>query len=174
MVFEVSSGGNKFAQYSLANLYYYGNGVEKDLSQAFLWYRKSSEQGQPYAPYAVAQMYDKGEYVSQSEETAQRYYKVALSGFLELESKDQADDNLFYKIGVMYKNGLGTEADISKAIDYFKRSAEMNNKNGLYEYGKTLIQGKYIEADLNKGLECIEKAMKLKNSNAKVVFLHWN
>ncbi|WP_418630508.1 MobP3 family relaxase [Ruminococcus sp.] len=79
--------GNKFAQYSLANLYYYGNGVEKDLSQAFLWYRKSSEQGQPYAPYAVAQMYDKGEYVSQSEETAQRYYKVALSGFLELESK---------------------------------------------------------------------------------------
>ena len=162
--------GNKFAQYSLANLYYYGNGVEKDLSQAFLWYRKSSEQGQPNAPYAVAQMYDKGEYVSQSEETAQRYYKVALSGFLELESKDQADDNLFYKIGVMYKNGLGTEADISKAIDYFKRSAEMNNKNGLYEYGKTLIQGKYIEADLNKGLECIEKAMKLKNSNAKRFF----
>lgn len=162
--------GNKFAQYSLANLYYYGNGVEKDLSQAFLWYRKSSEQGQPYAPYAVAQMYDKGEYVSQSEETAQRYYKVALSGFLELESKGQADDNLYYKLGAMYKKGLGTEADISKAIDYFKRSAEMNNKNGLYEYGKTLIQGKYIEADLNKGLECIEKAMKLKNSNAKRFF----
>ena len=162
--------GNKFAQYCLANLYYYGNGVEKDLSQAFWWYRKSSEQGQPYASYAVAQMYSKGEYVAENKETAQRYYKAALSGFLELESKDQADDNLFYKIGVMYKNGLGTEADISKAIDYFKRSAEMNNKNGLYEYGKTLIQGKYIEADLNKGLECIEKAMKLKNSNAKRFF----
>ena len=162
--------GNKFAQYSLANLYYYGNGVEKDLSQAFWWYRKSSEQGQPYASYAVAQMYSKGEYVAENKETAQRYYKAALSGFLELESKDQADDNLYYKLGAMYKNGLGTEADISKAIDYFKRSAEMNNKNGLYEYGKTLIQGKYIEADLNKGLECIEKAMKLKNSNAKRFF----
>ena len=162
--------GNKFAQYSLANLYYYGNGVEKDLSQAFLWYQKSASQGQPYASYAAAQMYSKGEYVAENNETAQRYYKAALSGFLELESKDQADDNLFYKIGVMYKNGLGTEADISKAIDYFKRSAEMNNKNGLYEYGKTLIQGKYIEADLNKGLECIEKAMKLKNSNAKRFF----
>ena len=114
--------GNKFAQYSLANLYYYGNGVEKDLSQAFLWYRKSSEQGQPYASYAVAQMYDKGEYVSQSEETAQRYYKVALSGFLELESKGQADDNLYYKLGAMYKKGLGTEIDIPKAIEYFEKS----------------------------------------------------
>ena len=165
-----SQEGHKFAQYSLANLYYYGNSVEKDLSQAFLWYQKSASQGQPYASYAVAQMYSKGEYVAENNETAQRYYKAALSGFLELESKDQADDNLFYKIGVMYKNGLGTEVDISKAIDYFKRSAEMNNKNGLYEYGKTLIQGKYIEADLNKGLECIEKAMKLKNSNAKRFF----
>ena len=114
-----SQEGHKFAQYSLANLYYYGNSVEKDLSQAFLWYQKSASQGQPYASYAVAQMYSKGEYVAENNETAQRYYKAALSGFLELESKDQADDNLFYKIGVMYKNGLGTEADISKAIDYF-------------------------------------------------------
>ena len=159
--------GNKFAQYSLANLYYYGNGVEKDLSQAFLWYQKSASQGQPYASYAAAQMYSKGEYVAENKETAQRYYKVALSGFLELESKGQADDNLYYKLGSMFKNGLGTEADISKAIDYFKRSAEMNNKNGLYEYGKALIQGKHIEADLNKGLECIEKAIKLGNTNAK-------
>ena len=165
-----SQEGHKFAQYSLANLYYYGNGVEKDLSQAFLWYQKSASQGQPYASYAAAQMYSKGEYVAENKETAQRYYKAALSGFLELESKDQADDNLFYKIGVMYKNGLGTEADISKAIDYFKRSAEMNNKNGLYEYGKALIQGNHIEADLEKGLECVEKAMKLKNSNAKRFF----
>ena len=165
-----SQEGHKFAQYSLANLYYYGNSVEKDLSQGFLWYQKSASQGQPYASYAAAQMYSKGEYVAENKETAQRYYKAALSGFLELESKDQADDNLFYKIGVMYKNGLGTEADISKAIDYFKRSAEMNNKNGLYEYGNALIQGNHIEADLEKGLECVEKAMKLKNSNAKRFF----
>ena len=158
---------NKFAQYSLANLCYYGTGVEKDLPQAFLWYQKSSSQGQPYAFYAVAQLYDKGEYVSKNAETAQGYYKVALLGFLKLENKDQADDNLYYKLGSMFKNGLGTEADISKAIDYFKRSAEMNNKNGLYEYGKALIQGKHIEADLNKGLECIEKAIKLGNTNAK-------
>lgn len=98
--------GNKFAQYSLANLYYYGNGVEKDLSQAFWWYRKSSEQGQPYASYAVAQMYSKGEYVAENKETAQRYYKAALSGFLELESKDQADDNLYSNWALCIKTVL--------------------------------------------------------------------
>ena len=159
--------GNKFAQYSLANLYYYGNDVERDLSQAFLWYQKSSSQGQPYASYAIAQMYNKGEYVCQSEEIAQRYYKDALSGFLKLESKDQADDNLYYKLGYMFKKGLGTGIDMDKAIDYFKRSAEMNNKNGLYEYGKALLLGEHISQDKKKAVKLLEKAIKLENINAK-------
>ncbi len=162
-----SQEGNKFAQYSLANLYYYGNGVEKDLSQAFLWYQKSSSQGQPYASYAIAQMYNKGEYVCQSEETAQRYYKDALSGFLKLESKDQADDNLYYKLGSMFKKGLGTDSDMDKAIDYFKRSAEMNNKNGLYEYGKAMLLGEHIAQNKQKAVKLLEKAIKLGNTNAK-------
>ena len=161
---------NKFAQFSLANLYYYGNGVEKDLSQAFLWYQKSSAQGQPYASYAVAQMYSKGEYVSQGGETAQRYYKAALSGFLELESKEQADDNLYYKLGSMFKKGLGTDIDMDRAIDYFKRSAEMNNKNGLYEYGKALLLGEHIPQDKEKAVKLLEKAIKLENINAKRFF----
>jgi TPR repeat protein len=149
--------GNKFAQYSLANLYYYGNGVEKDLSQAFLWYRKSSEQGQPYTPYAVAQMYDKGEYVSQSEETAQRYYKVALSGFLELESKGQADDNLYYKLGAMYKKGLGTEIDIPKAIEYFEKSAE--NMWSTYQLGRLYLFGaEGVEKDKEKAAQWLTKS----------------
>ena len=152
-----SQEGNKFAQYSLANLYYYGNGVEKDLSQAFLWYRKSSEQGQPYAPYAVAQMYDKGEYVSQSEETAQRYYKVALSGFLELESKGQADDNLYYKLGAMYKKGLGTEIDIPKAIEYFEKSAE--NMWSTYQLGRLYLFGaEGVEKDKEKAAQWLTKS----------------
>ena len=162
--------GNKFAQYSLANLYYYGNGIEKDLLKAFLWYRKSASQGQPYASHSVAQMYGKGEYVNQSEETAQRYYKDALSGFMELESKDQADDNLYYKLGSMFKKGLGTDIKMDKAIDYFKRSAEMNNKNGLYEYGKALLLGEHIPRDIENAVKLLEKAINLKNINAKRFF----
>ncbi len=147
--------GNRFAQYSLGNLYYYGNGTDKDLSQAFQWYMKSAEQGQPYASYSMAQMYDKGEYVSQSEENAQRYYKAALSGFLELESKDQADDNLFYKMGTMYKNGLGTDIDMDKAINYFMRSAELNNINAKRTLALEYISGKHLELDIEKGLEML-------------------
>lgn len=158
---------NKFAQFSLANLYYYGNGVEKDLSQAFLWYQRSSSQGQPYAAYYIAQMYRYGEYVTKDNDTAQRYYQQALSGFLKIESDDMADDDLFYKLGQMFKLGLGTDSDVTKAIEYFRRSAEMNNKNGLFEYGKALLIGEHIPQDTDSAVKLLEKAVKLKNRNAK-------
>ena len=158
---------NKFAQFSLANLYYYGSGVEKDLSQAFLWYQRASSQGQPYAAYSIAQMYRYGEYVTKDNDTAQRYYKQALSGFLKIESDDMANDDLFYKLGQMFNLGLGTDSDVTKAIEYFRRSAEMNNKNGLFEYGKALLIGEHIPQDTDSALKILEKAVKLKNSNAK-------
>ena len=158
---------NKFAQFSLANLYYYGSGVEKDLSQAFLWYQRSSSQGQPYAAYSIAQMYRYGEYVTKDNDTAQRYYQQALSAFLKIESDDMANDDLFYKLGQMFKLGLGTDSDVTKAIEYFRRSAEMNNKNGLFEYGKALLIGEQIPQDADSAVKLLEKAVKLKNSNAK-------
>ena len=158
---------NKFAQFSLANLYYYGSGVEKDLSQAFLWYQRASSQGQPYAAYSIAQMYRYGEYVTKDNDTAQRYYKQALSGFLKIESDDMANDDLFYKLGKMFNLGLGTDSDVTKAIEYFRRSAEMNNKNGLYEYGKALLLGEHIPQDKEKAVKLLEKAIKVENINAK-------
>ena len=158
---------NKFAQFSLANLYYYGSGEEKDLSQAFLWYQRASSQGQPYAAYSIAQMYRYGEYVTKDNDTAQRYYKQALSGFLKIENDDMANDDLFYKLGQMFKLGLGTDSDVTKAIEYFKRSAEMNNKNGFFEYGKALLTGEHIPQDTDSAVKLLEKAVKLKNINSK-------
>ena len=158
---------NKFAQFSLANLYYYGSGVEKDLSQAFLWYQRSSSQGQPYAAYSIAQMYRYGEYVTKDNDTAQRYYQQALSGFLKIENDDMANDDLFYKLGQMFKLGLGTDSDVTKAIEYFRRSAEMNNKNGFFEYGKALLTGEHIPQDTDSAVKLLEKAVKLKNINSK-------
>ena len=69
-----------------------------------------------------------------------------------------------HNIGAMYKNGLGTEADMDMALEYFKRSAELNNKNGLYEYGKALLLG---DKDMPKAMDCLEKAVRLGNLNAK-------
>ena len=166
--FEKSAeAGNKYAQFSLGNMYYYGSGVQQNYDKAFSWYKASASQEQPYAQYAIAQMYAGGESVAKDDAEAQNYYAQALAGFLKLEANDQADDNLFYKLGRMYMHGLGTDKDIAKALDYFKRSSELNNKNALYEYGKALLLGENTEQDIPQGLDMIQKAVALGNANGK-------
>ena len=154
--FEKSAiGGNKYAQFSLANLNYYGNGIEKSYEQAYHWYMKAAQQGQPYAAYAIAQMYANGEAVEKDEAQAQNYYKQALSGFQKLEADEQADDNLFYKMGRMFKLGLGTDVDMAKTIDYFKRAADLGNRNARRTMALEYISGENIEQDIDKGIEML-------------------
>ena len=147
--------GNKFAQFSLANQYYYGNGFYKDKQQALHWYMKAAEQELPYAAYAVAQMYANGEAVLQNEATAQQYYVQALAGFLKLEESDRADDNLLYKLGRMYRYGLGTDEDIPQALEYFSRSAKHGNKNARRMIAIEQLSGEYIPQDVNKAVETL-------------------
>lgn len=147
--------GNKFAQFSLANLYYYGNGVEQSYEQAFRWYMAAAKKQQPYAAYAVAQMYANGEFVEKDEIQAQSYYKQALAGFQKLEAAEQADDNLFYKMGRMFRLGLGSEVDITKSLDYFKRAADLGNKNARRTMALEYISGDNVKQDIDKGIEML-------------------
>ena len=62
---------------------------------------------------------------------------------------------MFYKMGTMYKNGLGTQKDMIKAIEYFKRSAEMNNTNAKRTLALEYILGKHLEQNIEKGLEML-------------------
>ncbi|MBQ9542644.1 MAG: SEL1-like repeat protein [Ruminococcus sp.] len=158
--------GNKYAMYSLANCYMFGKGTASDHKQAFLWYSKASEKGMLYATYAVAQMYQNGDGTDKSIELADHHYRIALSAFLKLYQSEQADDNLIYKIGTMYKNGLGTDIDKAKAIKFFALAAKQNNKNAQYEYGKALIEGADTAQNIPDGIDYLKRAANAGNDNA--------
>ncbi len=82
----------------------------------------------------------------------------ALSGFLKIEKDDQTDNNLYYKLGAMFKNGFGTEADISKAVEYFNKSADMN-KWSSYQLGRLYLFGaEGLEKDKEKAVEWLTKS----------------
>lgn len=165
-----AESGNKYASFSLGNIYYYGNSyVEKDAETAHKHYSAAANKNMPYASYALGKMYGNNEVANidtaQASRLSYTHYEKALHGFLAMENQN-ADDMLLYKIGMMYKYGYGTDIDLDKATDYFRRSAKLNNKYALYEYGKTLCLSDH-EEDRKTGLSMLEKSVELGNDNAK-------
>lgn len=156
---------NKYAQYSLGGLYYYGNGTEQSYEKAFRWYKCSADKGNAYAAYETAKMLRDGKGADLDKGEAERYFKSAYSGFLKIE-QDMADDKLWYRLGMMTLNGIGCEKNAQTAVQYLKKSSEMNNENALCEYGKQLIEGITIQQDIEQGFSLIEKSA-VKNENAR-------
>lgn len=53
-------------------------------------------------------------------------YMKAFKGFVKME-ESQEDDNLEFRIGMMYINGMGVSKDTDKGILYLEKAAEGKN-----------------------------------------------
>lgn len=145
---------NKYAYFALGNIYKYGSGVETDYAKAFDYYMRSlsSKGGMPFASYAVGQAYELGQGVEKGLTSAHNFYADALTGLEKVFSKSH-DDNISYKIGMMYLNGKGTDIDLECAEKYLLLSADSNNYKAQY------MLGKLYQSDSKKDLQKAEKVL---------------
>lgn len=145
---------NKYAYFALGNIYKYGSGVETDYAKAFDYYMRSlsSKGGMPFASYAVGQAYELGQGVEKDLSSAHNFYAEALNGLEKVFTKNH-DDNISYKIGMMYLNGKGTDIDLEYAEKYLLLSADSNNYKAQY------MLGKLYQSDNKKDLQKAEKVL---------------
>lgn len=145
---------NKYAYFALGNIYKYGSGVETDYAKAFDYYMRSlsSKGGMPFASYAVGQAYELGQGVEKDLSSAHNFYAEALTGLEKVFTKNH-DDNISYKIGMMYLNGKGTDIDLEYAEKYLLLSADSNNYKAQY------MLGKLYQSDSKKDLQKAEKVL---------------
>lgn len=145
---------NKYAFFALGNIYKYGSGVETDYAKAFDYYMRSlsSKGGMPFASYAVGQAYELGQGVEKDLSSAHNFYAEALNGLEKIFTKNH-DDNISYKIGMMYLNGKGTDIDLEYAEKYLLLSADSNNYKAQY------MLGKLYQSDSKKDLQKAEKVL---------------
>lgn len=145
---------NKYAYFALGNIYKYGSGVETDYAKAFDYYMRSlsSKGGMPFASYAIGQAYELGQGVEKDLSSAHNFYAEALNGLEKVFTKNH-DDNISYKIGMMYLNGKGTDIDLECAEKYLLLSADSNNYKAQY------MLGKLYQSDSKKDLQKAEKVL---------------
>lgn len=153
---------NKYAYFALGNIYKYGSGVETDYAKAFDYYMRSlsSKGGMPFASYAVGQAYELGQGVEKDLSSAHNFYAEALNGLEKVFTKNH-DDNISYKIGMMYLNGKGTDIDLECAEKYLLLSADSNNYKAQY------MLGKLYQSDNKINLQKAEKVLLKGAENAQ-------
>lgn len=170
-------GGDAAGQYALGLIYESGSrGVDKNVTEAKLWYQKSAEQGyeeaierlkvlsgtttsstsgKTYKEYEkmADEFYDKKNYTE-----ALKYYKLSAPG---------NDGGVLNRLGYMYSAGVGVDVDVTEAVKWFRKSAEQGYMIGQYNMGLMYELGRGIGKDVNEAIRWYRKAADQGYQNAK-------
>lgn len=109
--------GDSEAQYLVGAMYYYGNGVRKNINKAVKWYKLSAEQSHPKSQYSLGNKYRKGQGVRKDLSKAISLYKL---------SANQGYRKAQFNLGFSYFLGNGVKKDINKAKKLISLSADQD------------------------------------------------
>ncbi|MFR5657561.1 MAG: tetratricopeptide repeat protein [Butyricimonas faecihominis] len=172
---KAADQGSDFGQYYLAEMYENGYGVEKNMTEARRWYQKAADQGyekaidklkvlsgtsigstsgKTYKEYEkmADEFYGKKNYTE-----ALKYYKLSAPG----------NDGVLNRLGYMYSEGVGVDANASEAVKWFRKSAEQGYMIGQYNMGLMYELGRGIGKDVNEAIRWYRKAADQGYQNAK-------
>ena len=123
--------GDATAQNNLGNMYYTGDGVEKNSIKAVYWYTKASQQDNPQAQAQLGYMYYTGDGVKQD-------YKQAL--YWLKKSAWHGNAKAQYSLGLMYEHGQGVDKHTGQARYWYTKSAEQGNAQATAKLEKLSVK----------------------------------
>lgn len=131
--------GHAPAQFGMGLSYENGRGVERDLTEAAVWYRKAAEQELADAQFNLGNLYLNATGVPRDPIEAVRWFRRAAE-----QDMPHAQVNLGYS----YETGSGVTQDAVKAVAWYRRAAEQNFPQAQYYLGAAYERGSGVETDL--------------------------
>ncbi|MGB9203860.1 MAG: tetratricopeptide repeat protein, partial [Terriglobales bacterium] len=126
--------GNEKAQNSLAVLYWVGDGVEKDKTEAVRWYRKAARQGNTNAMFNLGAAYYNGEGVSTNDALAYAWFLLSSEGGntsgQDAAKRSQGEhgprgfNDACVAIGQMYEKGEDLPKNQELAVVWYRKAAD--------------------------------------------------
>ena len=166
---KAAAQGHLKAQYFLAQNYRIGfNGTEDPVLSA-KWYEEAAKQGHAKAAAFTGLNHEtgvKGLYPADP--------KTAVHGY---QISAEADDPLgLYFLGLAYENGIGTDADRRKAMECYRKGAELKHKKCAFRYAyiQDPVYGFPEFSNGEAALEWYHKAKHLRDERAsRYLGLHY-
>lgn len=137
---QAAMNGNRQAQENLGYCYYYGRDMERDYEKAFHYFALGAFDGHLISLYKIGDMYLNGYYVEKNEKEAFHIYMRCLDTMTD-EAAEVAAGPVYLRLGKMFLNGIGTDADPKAAlICYQKAESYLYDmvKNGDVMYQKSM------------------------------------
>ncbi|MBQ0736441.1 tetratricopeptide repeat protein [Aquimarina celericrescens] len=134
-----AEANDPIAQKELGIFYGYGKeGVEKDHTQAVLWFKKSAEQGNDEGQYHYGFTFAKGRGVKRNLNTAFFWFE---------KSAEQGNISAMYILGIDYLKGRYYKKNDSLALKYFVKCGEKGSIEGQNAAGELYrLSGNYKKA----------------------------
>lgn len=147
---KVSEQDNSYLHYNLGRLYLENEDIY-DVNKAISFLALSAENDNPFAAYTLGNLYSQDRFIKSDKTIADQWYKQAYEVFAAIEKNEKinTDDSILYNLGIMNQNGLGTDKNTDKGINYLLKAAQNNHEFAQYTLGKIYLQGE----DVNKNTE---------------------
>lgn len=147
----------------IGRMYYFGQGVDKDIDEARRWFKlgMDKEDGNSFGGYAVTIVYDQNATNSEKRE-AFRCMKRAT----EL---DPDDGFWWYQLGMMYHDNYGTYINLAKAYDCFKQGHKLGDSYATNELGIMFGKGEHVKQNSRQAFDFFKKAVELDEQNITAV-----
>ncbi len=156
-------------RYKLARSYLYGSErIPQDFAEAMRLFLAEADSGNALAMYDLGRMWADGLGVEAHSDTAQEWYRKALSAFLSAEKElpERKKTYLQYRIGKMYLAGLGTTQDHGTAAAWLKQAAEKQHKYSQYTLAGLYAKGQGVKKDLEHAFELYRSSAAQENPYA--------
>jgi tetratricopeptide (TPR) repeat protein len=154
-----AASGNGKAQWELAARYRDGTGVAKDEAEALRWAHQAADGGNAEAMDFVGSAYLRGSIIKRNPVIALGYFKAAA------EHSTQAAFNL----GQCYFGGQGTEQDVPKALEYWKKAAEDGHGRAAACAAMAYLSGEGVQCDAALARRLAERAAELNDPSGLVL-----
>lgn len=158
---KASMMGFHRATFLLGQLYFNGNGTEKNFERAIQLYQEAANHQIGEAYLELGNLYFKGKYINKNVEEAFRCYNaVTEKNSYSSETISYAKCNLAY----MYQFGLGTNSDLLKAAQLYQEADDSNGSSAC-NYARMVQQHDFLDT-VEDVITWYEKAIDKSNVRA--------
>lgn len=145
------------ACYTLANMYYHGQGTDANLQSAVDLLQKSCDLELTAACNTLGKLYYEGKGVKRDLAAAQALYHKSCM----IDSGEAC-----YILGEMYYNNKDTELSLNTAASLFYTSCAREYGDGCSRIGMMMYKGEGIERDVDTAIQMLQMGCELKSTIA--------